>query len=1085
MSSGAKTCTKAYHEFLCGLDVIPETFGREEDVTKIKTYINDFFLNNNGSGFLRIIGESGIGKTRLVLELLKDEFPLISIYYEQASLFKNLRAFLSQNQQINGRIVIVLDECDEKFIDDLSNRPATSAGVKIFFICINNQKDSYHHQIPLIEINSLDRQSIQQILFPEKNNRLNQHNQERWAEMCGGSPYVASTLRRLIAEKVIDLENPDLSQLDKVWNKILFGERIPNEKNTEQQMTMLRSIALFLRFGESGSYSKEKDYIFTIITNLKGAEDIKRSDFDDLIERLKKRKILKGDYTLQITPKLLHIWLWSQWWENYSESLNLKEGWFQGLPQELQVYFHKMFQYAKSSEGTKKITQKLLSEEGPFRQNEKFLLSDSGSGFFLILSETDPEQALDVLKQTIYTWDKDKLLNLRQGRRSIIFALEKIAVHKDLCLDALRILLKLAEAENESCNNNATGIFIDYFMQGYGQVAMSQLAPVQRLKFLTSIFEDPCSSDLIKEICLNAFNKSLTLRITRWGIPFEEANIKPWTPKDDNEYQEGFFYVLDYLREKLNDSSFEKYHQEIFKILNLHLGEFIQWHDFKDKIFEIIDVLSAKCLNKDLLLDRLDWIKKYADGIPHEDKQKIDSFIDRLYGSGFKARFQKYVLKHIFTKDEKLSISKELDRLAKQISKMSPNEFSENFNLLVQVEAASLTELGSKTAKYDRNNRILDLFLSHFEKLSKQNSFSCGFLTGYISSSTQPEKLLEKIYSLHEQKDVIPFIIAGSTHKGISGMEIERLIKFAKEENLPLSAFQSFHYGGTISNSSASEKTMNRFISFIAGYESLEAFLLAIDIFYSFYYLFDNKARTVDANYAFKLLKKIGKFRDMQASNHLYSLFEIANKLINLDLEKSLKFADFILKNISSQFFGYKDHYIREYLKTMIEKDSQGMWNIFSKYILLGKNNWKYENILSGNLYLHENSNELIKVFNKNDIFDWIDGDLEKRAVIIASFIPRDYISYDKGEDSFTKEFIQRYGNIKAVRDRVSGTLNTGSFTGSLVAIFDERVNLCKQYLKNESDKNIKKFLEEHLEACMNNLQRHKEHEERDLFWNP
>ena len=850
---------------------------------------------------------------------------------------------------------------------------------------------------------------------------------------------------------------------------------------------MLRSIALFLRFGESGSYSKEKDYIFTIIKKLKGAEDIQRSDFDNLIERLKERKILKGDYTLQITPKLLHIWLWSQWWENYSDSLNLKDGWFQDLPQELQVYFHRMFQYAKSSEGTKKITQKLLSEEGPFRQNEKFLLSDSGSGFFLILSETDPEQALDVLKQTIYTWDKDRLLNLRQGRRSIIFALEKIAVHEDFCIDALRILLKLAEAENENCNNNATGIFIDYFMQGYGQVAMSQLAPIKRLIFLASIFEDPNSSHLIKGMCLNAFNKSLTLRITRMGIPFEEANIEPWAPKNDQEYIEGFFYVLNYLQDKLGDSSFEKYHDEIFKILNLHLGEFIQWPDFKDKIFELIGVLSAKCLNKDLLLDQLDWIKRYADGIPQEDKQKIDSFIDGLYGSGFKARFQKYVLKHIFTveEDEKSFIAEALDRLAREISEMSPNEFSENFNLLVQVEAASLTELGSKTAQYDPNRRILDLFLSHFEKLSKQNSFSCGFLTGYISSSTQQENLLEKIYSLQEQKDVIPFIISGCTHKGISEIEVKRLIQFAKRENLPLGAFQSFHYGGTISNSSASEKTMNRFISFIAGYESLEAFLLAIDIFYSFYYLFDNKTRTVDANYAFKLLKGIEKFRNMQASNHLYSLFEIANKLINLDLEKSLKFADFILKNISSKLFLYKDRYIRNHLEIMIKADSHEMWNLFSKYILLEKNNWKYQNILGGNLYLHENSNELIKVFNKNDIFDWINEDIEKRAITVSRFVPRDYISYDKGEDSFTKEFIQRYGNMKDVREWVSDTLNTGSSTGSLVAIFDERVNLCKQYLKNESDKNIKKFLEEHLEACVNNLQKYKEYEERDLFWNP
>jgi hypothetical protein len=223
----------------------------------------------------------------------------------------------------------------------------------------------------------------------------------------------------------------------------------------------------------------------------------------------------------------------------------------------------------------------------------------------------------------------------------------------------------------------------------------------------------------------------------------------------------------------------------------------------------------------------------------------------------------------------------------------------------------------------------------------------------------------------------------------------------------------------------------------------------------------------------------------MQASNHLYSLFEIANKLINLDLEKSLKFADFILKNISSKLFLYKDRYIRNHLEIMIKADSHEMWNLFSKYIVLEKNNWKYQNILGGNLYLHENSNELIKVFNKNDIFDWINEDLEKRAITVSRFVPRDYISYDKGEDSFTKEFIQRYGNMKDVREWVSDTLNTGSSTGSLVAIFDERVNLCKQYLKNESDKNIKKFLEEHLEACVNNLQRYKEYEERDLFWNP
>ena len=44
-----------------------------------------------------------------------------------------------------------------------------------------------------------------------------------------------------------------------------------------------------------------------------------RAEFNTAILDFKKRKILQGDKTLYITPKLFHLWLWSEWWTTHGE----------------------------------------------------------------------------------------------------------------------------------------------------------------------------------------------------------------------------------------------------------------------------------------------------------------------------------------------------------------------------------------------------------------------------------------------------------------------------------------------------------------------------------------------------------------------------------------------------------------------------------------------------------------------------------------------------------------------------------------------------------------------------------------------
>ena len=81
--------------------------------------------------------------------------------------------------------------------------------------------------------------------------------------------------------------------------------------------------------------------------------------------------ILQGSITLYITPKILHVYLWSQWWKTYNENIspNIEElgeceGSLEGhagLPR----WFMDMFEYARHSEEAQDVAGRFL-QSGEF-----------------------------------------------------------------------------------------------------------------------------------------------------------------------------------------------------------------------------------------------------------------------------------------------------------------------------------------------------------------------------------------------------------------------------------------------------------------------------------------------------------------------------------------------------------------------------------------------------------------------------------------------------------------------------------------------------------------------------------------------
>src|SRR5712692_7553862 len=164
---------------------------------------------------------------------------------------------------------------------------------------------------------------------------------------------------------------------------------------------------------------------------------------------------------------------------------------------------------------------------------------EGGRAIFFSLSLADPPAALRLLQRTIGHMARDGLLQFQEGRRDVIWALENMVLHADLFRPAAELLLALAEAENETWSNNASGVFAGLFSLGYGEVAPTSLAPEHRLPVL---IEALSQGGKRADLALKAFESALSIRsITRWGgdQPFRlNERVKRWLPKTDREWFE-------------------------------------------------------------------------------------------------------------------------------------------------------------------------------------------------------------------------------------------------------------------------------------------------------------------------------------------------------------------------------------------------------------------------------------------------------------------------------------------------------------------------------------------------------------------
>ncbi|RLA96135.1 MAG: hypothetical protein DRG83_17750, partial [Deltaproteobacteria bacterium] len=292
------------------------------------TDMQDALRKNNDAIHIRVWGEPGIGKTRLVLEATRvEDLQPIVIYCDTASKFRYsdlMNEILKDDNQFT--MILVIDECDPDSRSYIWNK-LKYRGPRIKLVTIYNDYDATSGDVNYLKTPPLEKEHVSEII---QGYGIPNDQADRWAEFCGGSPRVAHVFGQNLKSNPEDLLKPP--DTINVWERYIVGGDDPNSDQVRQRRLVLQHVALFKRFGFGRPFISE---VRAIADKVEQADpQITWARFQEIIRDLRSRKILQGEYTLYITPKALHIKLWSDWWNTYGEGVEFEE-FVKGLPDSL------------------------------------------------------------------------------------------------------------------------------------------------------------------------------------------------------------------------------------------------------------------------------------------------------------------------------------------------------------------------------------------------------------------------------------------------------------------------------------------------------------------------------------------------------------------------------------------------------------------------------------------------------------------------------------------------------------------------------------------------------------------------------
>lgn len=1065
------------HQTWSNQDQMRPAFMPGESQIKVIEDIRRELRRGNPGTHIRVLGEPGVGKTRVVLEAIRESDLAPLVIYTQAECFSD-SDLMAQLLMGTFRAILVIDECDPNHFAYFTNKLKHQCK-KVQIISIYNDWEQasevmYANILPLS--NSLISQIILSYGVPK--DKADQH-----ANLCSGSPRIAHMIGLNLQRHPEDISKVPSSV--RVWDRYIAGDKDINSEEVRQIHQVLRYLALFKRFGYGPYLASEAESIINLIQS-KNA-NFSQDRFHEIIAELRDKRILQGENTLYITPKFFHIKLWGEWWDTYGRYFDINT---LNLSPQLFDWFFEMFEYALTSEVATRKAKELLGNSGPFQANHELLKSRLGARFFYYLAKSEPQAALNCLKVTLGTWSMSELLSFTEGRRDIVRALEYLVSWRTLFVESAQLLLSLAEAENEAWANNASGTFADLFkISTDPRFSKTEASPEERSSILK---ETLASTSKEKRLLgLKACEKALSGQVGGMIVVSQNPLQKEpdlWKPKTWEELFEGYRQVWNLLFSKVDIMPSDESTQAI-KILIGATREVARYESLNEMVFQTLVVLSKNnSVDKRLIVEAVIHFLHYnAPGMPNELRKKWDLFQNSLFENNFHSRLERHIGMDIL--EDKVDENGEYKH--EETIKKLANEASENpeivlseLNWLLSMDSPHVYSFGYEFGQRDANFVILPEIIHRLKAAEPSNNlyFAGGYLRALYEKEPDQWKVLLGQFVIDEKtKTIIPELIYRAS--ALSEQSAQWILNLLLERAIQPMQLTYFAYGHATRQ--LNEITVIKWIEILLDHKTIQASSVALPIFDN-YYLDKAGPKKMPAELTFNLLTSPGHveitnpvYNDQMAGYHWRI---ICQAFVHEQPQYAIKLARFILDHFSNSksFIGRLRDDGQSTLTLIAKLYPHGMWNCVIDYLTfpIDGRDFEIQQWLRGSDNWGEETEGALSLMKPEDVWAWVDQNIEQRAYFLAGCSPK-LLFITENKICWAREVLIRYGTRDDVRNSMIANFSTEGWTGPASFHFQRKIDFLRTFLSKESNKIVTSWIEKYIGDLQETLEHARIQEER------
>jgi transcriptional regulator with XRE-family HTH domain len=1036
-------------------------------------------------GVARVLGSSGIGKSRLVLESLGPtpeeeeigQFLSDSILYTVESEVGSLaiKEVIQNLADSGGRVVVVVDQCLEQTHLDLE-RMVSRNNSKISLITIHDEMPIETPKQTTLKIDEAPITVIEGIinlLLPG----LQSEDQRRLVHFSKGFPKIAILVSQAWKAAMPLAHATD----DNLVNGVLLGN------NPREPDLVLKSASLLAAFG----LIKLKDdrQLVEIASLGRGLTD---ADLRFVIEELGRRGLVQHrGRTAILQPIPIALRLAERQWREWSTAQ-----WDRVLVGETNSSLKIMAARRLALLNTTAIAQRVVQHvcrlggslnclEGISQRPHSEILST--------LAEIDTGTVLRLIENTLENVD---LLAIDGNvRLYLILALEKIAFCRETFEDAARLLLQFAVNENEKWGNNATEQFKKLFPFLLGN---TEAEPTSRLMILDEAMdtEQPQQRIIVVEALIAGSETGDFSRIVGSEIHGARPALQPWKPKT---WGEAWDYVKDCTTRL---ATMAEYEDNAGTKARIGLGHNLRFLVIGGLIETVELVVRQVCTGRDIYWQEAaqslrDFLSFDTKGHNFATIERVKTLIAELEPMSLEGRVCLLVTERLFAypNDTELTYEEQDRQSVETVRNLAvellaqPEILERLLPKLSKGQQRMATVFGRAIAELEDSPLKWLLPIKNALAECPDNELNYDLLIGYLAGIS---KIAPEVVEDFKQQAVTaplftPMLPLISWRLGINKSDIQLAIKAIQSGLLKPSQLMQWTMGGELAKLPA--VTVAPFFDILFELNA-DTYAMGLDLLEMYCYK--------DADRLEGLRPQIRKIAANAAKWPLSNAFRMSNHrfehIMSWLLKKGRNDADARAAaltiarglEVSSEF--QKEQFIKPILPLLLSDFPEIVWPLIGKAIVSDRRKaWHFEYLLGGRSSLWNEQNPAILSLPEDTIFAWCHAHPEQAPAFVAAVIPflTTFIvdAPDRQIHAVAKRLLEEFGEREEVLQCFSLKIGTYSWTGSLTtyyALYKEPL----QTLLNHKILKVRNWAKRMLNQINTDIESaHNDDEEQNAYW--